>query len=133
MIRTTTTPGAYVANTNIALALNKNTNNKAQLITSGTNANSINFVSTGLVDVKANVIFTPTAAGLTTMQLYADGAAVNGAAASITAEAGNTYTFNINDVISVTPAILPSVANISIKFNVAGTIVNGALIGEYRK
>lgn len=133
MLRALVTAGAYTANTNIPLTLDAATNNKATLITSGTDANTIRLNTWGLEDIKANIVFTATAAGDVTAQLFADGVAVPGALATYTAAAAGTVTFNINDVLRVVPALYPEFANISVQINAAGTLVGGAVVAEYRR
>lgn len=54
------------------------------------NGNGINIAEQGYYDVKASVTYTPTDAGVLTVQLMADGVAVPGAVASVTAAAATT-------------------------------------------
>ena len=127
MIKTLLTAGSVVANTNVPLTLLVNTNSKTSL---GTNAIVLN--TTGLWDVKANIVFTATATGDVTARLFADGVAVSGALETTTVATGDDYTCHINDVVRTVPSIGGNVA-LTLQFDQAVTIVNGDFIVEYAR
>lgn len=53
----------------------------------------------GYYDIETNVVFTPTAAGIFTVALLKDGAAIPGAAQTLTAAAGSTYSVNVPAIV----------------------------------
>lgn len=61
----------------------------------GLNVSSIRVNKSGLYHVTADVTFTPTAAGIATIQLYMDGVALPCAIVQETVVAGNTYTKHV--------------------------------------
>ena len=126
MLRAKVTSGTYTANTNIPLTLSQSTNSKASL-----SNNTILLKTTGIKDIKANVVFTPTAAGTITLSLYANGTAISGAVYTETVADSGTATFIINDAVKVVNNLSGDVANISLQLDVAGTLVDGAVIVEH--
>ena len=125
MLRAKVTRGSYTANTNIPLTLNLSTNSKAVL-----SNDTILLKTTGIKDIKANVVFTPTTAGTVTLSLLANGTAISGAVYTTTVTTDSTATFIINDAIKIINNTSGSIANISIQLNAAGTLVDGAVIVE---
>ena len=125
MLRAKVTSGSYIANTNIPLTLNLSTNSKAIL-----SNDTILLKTTGIKDIKANVVFTPTAAGTVTLSLLANGTAISGAVYTTTVATDGTATFMINDAIKIVNNTSGSVANISLQLNAVGTLVDGAVIVE---
>ena len=93
--------------------------------------NTILLKTTGIKDIKANVVFTPTAAGTITLSLYANGTAISGAVYTETVADSGTATFIINDAVKVVNNLSGDVANISLQLDVAGTLVDGAVIVEH--
>lgn len=126
MLRAKVTSGTYTANTNIPLILSQSTNSKASL-----SNNTILLKTTGIKDIKANIVFTPTAAGTVTLSLYANGTAISGAVYTETVADSGTATFIINDAVKVVNNLSGDVANISLQLDTAGTLVDGAVIVEH--
>lgn len=124
MLKCLITAGAYTSG-NIPITVLKNTNSNYSV-----SNNAISILNSGITDVKANIVFTATSTDPVTVQLYADGAAVPGALATITPVSGSTYTLHINDVVKTIPS-LSSYATISIQLSEACTLVGGDLICEY--
>lgn len=89
------------------------------------NGNGINIADQGYYDVKASVTYTPSAAGVLTVQLMADGVAVPGAVASVTAVAGSTYNLN---VVSMVRRCCSNAGTLTLMVNLAGTLNNAALV-----
>lgn len=125
MLRAKVTSGSYTANTNIPLTLNLSTNSKAVL-----SNDTILLKTTGIKDIKANVVFTPTVAGTVTLSLLANGTAISGAVYTTTVATDGTATFMINDAIKIVSNVSGSIANISLQLNASGTLVDGAVIVE---
>ena len=119
-------PGAAVANTNLTISQNKNTNSRISA-----SDNTIKLKSVGLWDVNVNLVATITAEGVATAQLYADGMPVEGAFASTTAGQGGTYTFSFSDVIATVPGV-DEFVDLSVQLNTAGTVVGGEINVSYR-
>ena len=126
MLRAKVTSGTYTANANIPLTLSQSTNSKASL-----SNNTILLKTTGIKDIKANVVFTPTAAGTVTLSLYANGTAIGGAVYTETVADSGTATFIINDAVKVVNNLSGDVANISLQLDAAGTLVDGAVVVEH--
>ena len=74
--------------------------------------------------IAADVVFTPTAAGAVTMQLYNNGVAVSGATATVQGTADEAATFNITKAIQVLCSCncVNNSANLSVSFSAAGTV-----------
>ena len=125
MLKAKVTGGAYTANTNIPLTLSLSTNSKTSL-----SNNTILLKTPGIKDIKANVVFTPTAAGTITLSLLANNTAVSGAVYTATVATDGTATFMINDAVRVINNSSGNIANISLQLNVDGTLVDGAVIVE---
>lgn len=124
MIKALVTPGAYTSG-NIPLTLSADTNRKYSL------ANNVVSIKTDkLSNVKANVILTATAAGLITLQAYADGIAIPGALATVTAEIGSTYTLHVNDVVQTEFTVPATLVGITLALSGACTLVGGDVILE---
>lgn len=88
------------------------------------NGNGISIYEQGCYDVKASVTYTPTDAGMLTVQLMADGVAVPGSVASTTAVAGTTYNLSI---VGKVRQSCGSGGTITLMVNLAGTLNNVAL------
>lgn len=91
------------------------------------NGNGINIAEQGYYDVKASVTYTPTDAGVLTVQLMADGVAVPGAVASVTAAAATTYNLSI---VGMVRRCCSSAGTLTLLVNLAGTLNNAALVVE---
>lgn len=91
------------------------------------NGNGINIAETGYYDVKASVTYTPTDAGVLTVQLMADGVAVPGAVASVTSAAATTYNLSI---VGMVRRCCSSAGTLTLMVNLAGTLNNVGLVVE---
>lgn len=91
------------------------------------NGNGINVSGGGFYDVNASVSYTPTAAGLLTVQLLADGVAVPGAVATVTGAAGNTANLSIVGMIR---RGCDGSGTLTLTVDQAGTLENVALVVE---
>ena len=91
------------------------------------NGNGINIAQPGYYDVKASVTYTPTVAGLLTVQLMADGVAVPGAVASVTAVAATTYNLGI---VGMVKRCCSSAGTLTLMVNLAGTLNNVGVVVE---
>lgn len=88
------------------------------------NGNGINIFLPGCYKVTSSVTYTPTATGLLTVQLMADGVVVPGSVASTTAVAGSTYNLSL---VGKVRRSCDSVSTLTIMVNLAGTLNNVAL------
>ena len=125
--------GIYVAN-NTAAALNADSVIPLGAIVRrfgcalDLNGNGINLLETGYYDVKASVSYTPTAAGVVTATLLADGVAVPGAIASATAAAaGDTVNLSI---VAIVKRCCPSAGTLTLQVAAAGTLDNVAVVAQ---
>lgn len=124
--------GIYTANTTAAV-LGENSNLPLGNIVRrfgcalDLNGNGINIAQPGYYDVKASVTYTPTAAGLLTVQLMADGVAVPGAVASVTAVAATTYNLGI---VGMVKSCCSSAGTLTLMVNLAGTLNNVGVVVE---
>lgn len=91
------------------------------------NGNGINLSENGFYDVKASASYTPTAAGVLTLQLMADGVAVPGAVASVTAASGTTYNLS---VVGMVRRCCSAVGTLTLMVNLPGTLSNVGLVVE---
>lgn len=124
--------GIYVAN-NTAAALNADSVIPLGAIVRrfgcalDLNGNGINLLETGYYDVKASVSYTPTAAGVVTATLLADGVAVPGAIASATAAAGDTVNLSI---VAMVKRCCASAGTLTLQVDAAGTLDNVAVVAQ---
>ena len=92
------------------------------------NGTGVNIIEQGYYNVYGSITYTPTEAGLLTVQLMADGVAVPGSTASVTAVAANTYNLGIVGKVRrgcSTPGTL------TLMVNLAGTVNNvGLIVGK---
>lgn len=91
------------------------------------NGNGINVSGSGFYAVDASISYTPTAAGLLTVQLLADGVAVPGALATVTGVAGDTVNLSIVGMIR---RGCDGAGTLTLTVDQAGTLENAALIVE---
>lgn len=91
------------------------------------NGNGVNLLENGYYDVKASVSYTPTAAGVVTVALLADGVAVPGASAAATAAAGDTINLSI---VAMVKRCCDSTGTLTLQVDAAGTLVNVAVVTE---
>lgn len=87
------------------------------------NGNGVNIREQGYYNVDGSITYTPTDAGLLTVQLMADGVAVPGSTASVTAVAANTY--NLGIVGKAISCCRP--VTLTLMVNLAGTVNNVGL------
>ena len=87
------------------------------------NGNGVNIREQGYYNVDGSITYTPTDAGLLTVQLMADGVAVPGSSASVTAVAANTY--NLGIVGKAISCCKPG--TLTLMVNLAGTVNNVGL------
>lgn len=125
MLRAKVTSGSYTASTNIPLTLLQSTNSKASL-----SNNTVLLRTSGIKNVKANVVFTPTSAGTITLSLLANGTAIDGAVYTETVADSGTATFIINDSLKIVNNLSGNIANVSLQLNASGTLVDGVVIVE---
>lgn len=129
MLKALVNPGAYTSG-NIPFTIYQNTNDKYALDTTD---NTFDVKVAGLTEVKGNVIATATAAGVLSLQAYANGSAISGAVASATVAIGDTVTLNINDIIKTVYQANPVWANVSLQLSGACTLVGGDFILSYQR
>ncbi len=125
MLRAKVTSGSYTASTNIPLTLLQSTNSKASL-----SNNTVLLRTSGIKNVKANVVFTPTSAGTITLSLLSNGTAIDGAVYTETVADSGTATFIINDSLKIVNNLSGNIANVSLQLNANGTLVDGVVIVE---
>ena len=128
MLKALATAGAYTAG-NLPITVQQNTNEKY-----GVNADSsIDIRVSGLTEITATVVANAGAAGVLSLQAYANGAPIPGAIDSQTVTSGSTHTFHIDDIVKTIYQANPTFANISLQFSAACTIVSGDVILLYQR
>lgn len=95
------------------------------------NTSGITINKSGLYHLSADVVFTPTAAGTSTIQLYKDGVALPCAIAQDTAEASNTFTAHVETDICVNTCCVNQPVISLVATGVAGT-VNSLCVGALK-
>ena len=92
------------------------------------NGNGVNIREQGYYNVDGSITYTPTDAGLLTVQLMADGVAVPGASASVTAVAATTYNLSI---VGMVRRCCSAPGTLTLMINLAGTVDNvGLIVGK---
>ena len=92
------------------------------------NGNGVNIREQGYYNVDGSITYTPTDAGLLTVQLMADGVAVPGASASVTAVAATTYNLSI---VGMVRRCCSAPGTLTLMVNLAGTVNNvGLIVGK---
>ena len=92
------------------------------------NGNGVNIREQGYYNVDGSITYTPTDAGLLTVQLMADGVAVPGASASVTAVAATTYNL---DIVGMVRRCCSAPGTLTLMVNLAGTVNNvGLIVGK---
>ena len=91
------------------------------------NGNGINLMVPGYYDVKASISYIATSAGVVTVTLLADGVAVPGANASVTAAAGDTVNLSIAAIVKRCCA---SAGTLTLQVGAAGTLENVAIAAQ---
>lgn len=89
------------------------------------NGNGINLMEMGYYAIRASVSYTPTDAGNVTLTLLADGVAVPGATATVTATAGATVNLSI---VGMVKRCCNGAGTIVLTINQAGVLNNSALV-----
>lgn len=89
------------------------------------NGNGINLMGKGYYTVDASISYTPTAAGLLTVALMADGVAVPGAVATVTGVAGSAVNLNI---VAMVKRCCEGAGTLTLMVDQAGTLNNVALL-----
>ena len=85
----------------------------------------MNLSEQGYYAVDGSITYTPTDAGLLTVQLMADGVAVPGASASVTAVAATTYNLSF---VGMVRRCCSTPGTLTMMVNMAGTVSNVGLI-----
>ena len=115
-----TTETALTASQNVPLgSVTARSNSNATL-----SDNTILINRVGYFDVKGQFTLTATSAGTLTVQLLANGNAINGALATQTVAEGDTISLNVDKVVKVLPTSSNSRANISFETTSACTLNN---------
>ena len=92
------------------------------------NGTGVNLSEQGYYAVDGSITYTPTDAGLLTVQLMADGVAVPGASASVTAVAATTYNLSI---VGMVRRCCSAPGTLTLMVNLAGTVNNvGLIVGK---
>ena len=92
------------------------------------NGTGVNLSEQGYYAVDGSITYTPTDAGLLTVQLMADGVAVPGASASVTAVAETTYNLSI---VGMVRRCCSAPGTLTLMVNLAGTVNNvGLIVGK---
>ena len=92
------------------------------------NGTGVNISDQGYYAVDGSITYTPTDAGLLTVQLMADGVAVPGASASVTAAAATTYNLSI---VGMVRRCCSAPGTLTLMVNLAGTVNNvGLIVGK---
>lgn len=128
MLKALTTAGAYTAG-NLPITVYQNTNDKYNVNTD----NSIDVRVAGLTELKATVVANAGAAGVLSLQAYANGVPIPGAIDSQTVTSGSTHTFHIDDIVKTVYQANPTWANVSFQFSAACTVVSGDVILLYQR
>ena len=115
-----TTSTALTAGATVPLGANViRTNNDASL-----NGNAIEIQRAGTFEALAMIVFTATAAGEVTVQMMANGTAVPGATATVTATTGQTITLPVQATVQTRSAAPGARVPITWTINAAGTLVS---------
>jgi len=115
-----TTQATLTAGATVPLGANAiRTNNDASL-----NDNAIEIQRAGTFEALATIIYTATAAGDVTAQMLANGTAVPGATATVTATQGQTVTLTVQGTIQTRTASPGTRVPITWTISAAGTLVS---------
>lgn len=117
------------ANTNIPIQTILKTNSR---ISNDTVNNTLQFNTSGLYKVNANLVV-GTVTGTSVMaQLYENGVPIVGATAQSDITSGTgVATLPLQDAFRVVSTLTPNLANVSVRCNLAVTPIGGNVIAEY--
>lgn len=108
-----------------------NTNNRTAFNSS---TNALTIKRRGIYKAGGSFVFTPTAAGTVTIQMYVNGTAQPTAVSTFTAVAGNTYTFTIpSKYIRVIPSGTSSTVPITFTVSADGTLTSANAFVYYNE